>query len=88
MSVKDPRRQIGQYKHLISVEESSLRWAWMYWFLPLLIFAASIFFDWHWLIKSASAIASVSGAIHHVNDLSRLRLYEERVAELEERSKP
>jgi hypothetical protein len=71
---------------MISTEVSALRWAWLYWLVPLLILAASVYWGWNWLIKAASAIVAFSGAIHHLNDRFRLEQYEERVKELEEKA--
>ena len=82
--LKNPNRQVAQYRLMIDRQRRLLRYVALFWLLPALLLIAAILREWHWLLSTLFAIALLSGVAQHVNEWTRLRDYESKKANIEE----
>ena len=83
---KNPRRQLGQYVRMEHEQLRTLRYIWLFWFVPLLVFVLAWVLSWHRFALILSGIGIGSGVIQHLVERDRLRQYRERAAELRQSS--
>jgi hypothetical protein len=74
----DPRRQLARYRHMVEAQRRTLRWATLLWLVPLVLLAIAYTFDGHWALKTFFWIALLSGVVQQLNELGRLRDYEQK----------
>ena len=74
----DPRRQLGQYRHMVEAQRTTLRWATLFWLVPLVLLVAAYAVDGHWVLKTFLWITLLSGLVQQLNEHSRLRDYQQK----------
>ena len=84
--MKNPKRQLGQYRHMIEQQARVMRWIWLAWAVPMVFVATAFFWDWYVLIKGFSIIAVATGAISHFNASCRLQNYQRDATQATERT--
>jgi len=75
----DSEKRASQYRRIVAVQRSSLKYAWLYWAVPLIVLALAIFLRWHFMISVLCVITIVSGVIQHWKIVLTLRDYERRL---------
>jgi hypothetical protein len=83
MAVKNPRRQLGQYRVMVRRTRRLLPFVALFWLVLAILLAFAFAREWHTLVKVFAGIAIGSGLIQFMKVISELQDYSRRAEDLE-----